>query len=201
MISVVGIVEENKKIRDLIQRYLNLQNELSCPVAVESMQEMLKFLEEHPNPDVILVGIELQDIAGIKRINLIKNRCSEIDIIMLTVYHNSHSIFNALRAGASGYLLKHTPLPEMKKFIIGLLEDGASMSPKIARKVIHYFQANGSVRNSRSNLTPREYDIAKGLVNGLSYKMIAERYEIPLSTIRVHIRDIYKKLHGNAAEE
>lgn len=201
MAPVVGIVEDNKKIRDLIQRYLDMQDELSCPVAVDSVEEMLEYLEEHSAPDVILMDIQLPGMSGIKGISLIKEKYKDVDIIMLTVYHDSHKIFNALRAGASGYLLKHTSLPEIKESILKLVDGGAPMSPQIARKVINHFQENAPQKNSDSDLTPREHDIVNGLVDGLSYKMIADRYDISIDTVRAHIRNIYKKLHVNSKAE
>ncbi|HKL18201.1 MAG TPA: response regulator transcription factor [Halalkalibaculum sp.] len=201
MASVVGIVEDNKKIRDLIQRYLDMQEELKCPVAVDTVEEMLEHLEEHGHPDVILMDIQLPGMSGIKGIGLIKEKYPEIDIIMLTVYHDSHKIFNALRAGASGYLLKHTSLPEIKESILKLIDGGAPMSPQIARKVINHFQENAPKKNPESDLTPREHDIVNGLVDGLSYKMIADRYDISIDTVRAHIRNIYKKLHVNSKAE
>ncbi len=201
MASVVGIVEDNKKIRDLIQRYLDMQDELSCPVAVNSVEEMLEYLEEHSPPDVILMDIQLPGMSGIKGMALIKEKYEEVDIIMLTVYHDSHKIFNALRAGASGYLLKHTSLPEIKDSILKLIEGGAPMSPQIARKVINHFQENAPKKNAESDLTPREHDIVNGLVDGLSYKMIADRYDISIDTVRAHIRNIYRKLHVNSKAE
>lgn len=201
MAPVVGIVEDNKKIRDLIQRYLDMQDELSCPVAVDSVEEMQEYLEEHPAPDVILMDIQLPGMSGIKGISLIKEEYEDVDIIMLTIYHDSHKIFNALRAGASGYLLKHTSLPEIKESILKLVDDGAPMSPQIARKVINHFQENAPKKNTDSDLTPREHDIVNGLVDGLSYKMIADRYDISIDTVRAHIRNIYKKLHVNSKAE
>ena len=201
MPSKIGIVEDNKKIRDLIQRYLDMQDELKCPVAVDTVEEMLEYLEEHPKPDVLLMDIQLPGMSGIKGMGIIKEKYPEIDIIMLTVYHDSHKIFDALRAGASGYLLKHTSLPEIKESILKLIDGGAPMSPQIARKVINHFQENAPKKNSDSDLTPREHDIVNGLVDGLSYKMIADRYDISIDTVRAHIRNIYKKLHVNSKAE
>lgn len=201
MASKVGIVEDNKKIRDLIQRYLDMQEELACPVAVDSVEEMMDYLEEHPHPEVILMDIQLPGMSGIKGIELIKEKYPEIEMIMLTVYHDSHKIFDSLCAGASGYLLKHTSLPEIKESILKLLDGGAPMSPQIARKVINHFQENAPRKNPESNLTPREHDIVNGLVDGLSYKMIADRYDISIDTVRAHIRNIYKKLHVNSKAE
>lgn len=201
MASTVGIVEDNKKIRDLIQRYLDMQEELNCPVAVDSVEDMLDYLEEHPDPDVILMDIQLPGMSGIKGISIIKEEHPEIEIIMLTVYHDSHKIFDSLCAGASGYLLKHTSLPEIKESILKLLDGGAPMSPQIARKVIHHFQEESPKKDPDSKLTPREHDIVNGLVDGLSYKMIADRYDISIDTVRAHIRNIYKKLHVNSKAE
>jgi DNA-binding NarL/FixJ family response regulator len=201
MASIVGIVEDNKKIRDLIQRYLDMQDELSCPVAVESVEEMLEYLEKHEPPRVILMDIQLPGMSGIKGMGVIKEKYPDVDIIMLTIYHDSHKIFNALRAGASGYLLKHTSLPEIKESIIKLIDGGAPMSPQIARKVITHFQDNAPKKNPESKLTPREHDIVNGLVDGLSYKMIADRFDISIDTVRAHIRNIYKKLHVHSKAE
>lgn len=201
MTSTVGIVEDNKKIRDLIQRYLDMQEELRCPVAVESVEEMMKYLKEYEHPQVILMDIQLPGMSGIQGIRLIKDKYPEIDIIMLTIYHDSHKIFDSLCAGASGYLLKHTSLPEIKESILNLIAGGAPMSPQIARKVINHFQENAPRKNPESDLTPREHDIVNGLVDGLSYKMIADRYDISIDTVRAHIRNIYKKLHVNSKAE
>lgn len=201
MASIVGIVEDNKKIRDLIQRYLDMQEELSCPVAVDTVEEMMEYLGEHQHPDVILMDIQLPGMSGIEGIGLIKEKFPEIEIIMLTVYHDSHKIFNSLCAGASGYLLKHTSLPEIKDSILNLLDGGAPMSPQIARKVINHFQEQAPKKHPESDLTPREHDIVNGLVDGLSYKMIADRYDISIDTVRAHIRNIYKKLHVNSKAE
>ncbi len=197
----VGIVEDNKKIRDLIQRYLDMQKTMECPVAVDSVEEMLEYLKEHQKPDVILMDIQLPGMSGIKGMEIIKNKYPEIEIIMLTVYHDSHKIFDSLKAGASGYLLKHTSLPEIKESIENLLKGGAPMSPQIARKVISHFNEEAPKKKEDSMLTNREQDIVNGLVDGLSYKMIADRYDISIDTVRAHIRNIYKKLHVNSKAE
>jgi DNA-binding NarL/FixJ family response regulator len=199
--AVIGIVEDNKKIRDLIQRYLDMQKEMECPVAVDSVEEMLEHLEEHRKPDVILMDIQLPGMSGIKGMEVIKGKYPEVEIIMLTVYHDSHKIFDSLKAGASGYLLKHTSLPEIKESIENLLKGGAPMSPQIARKVISHFNEEAPKKNEDSMLTNREQDIVNGLVDGLSYKLIADRFDISIDTVRAHIRNIYKKLHVNSKAE
>lgn len=197
----VGIVEDNVKIRNLIQRYLDMQDGISCSVAVDSVEEMLDYLKEKELPDILLMDIQLPGMSGIEGIGIIKQDYPEIDIIMLTVYHDSHKIFDSLKAGASGYLLKHTSLPEIKDAVEDLAKGGAPMSPQIARKVIQYFNTNQVKKKPESDLTAREQDIVNGLVDGLSYKMIADRYDISIDTVRAHIRNIYKKLHVNSKAE
>lgn len=197
----IGIVEDNVKIRNLIQRYLDMQESLSCKTAVDSVEEMLDHLKEHDPPDVMLMDIQLPGMSGIKGIEIIKKNYPDVEIIMLTVYHDSHKIFDSLVAGASGYLLKHTSLPEIKESIENLVAGGAPMSPQIARKVIEHFNQPEPEKKPKSDLTSREQDIVNGLVDGLSYKLIADRYDISIDTVRAHIRNIYKKLHVNSKAE
>ncbi|MCC5906791.1 MAG: response regulator transcription factor [Balneolaceae bacterium] len=197
----IGIVEDNVKIRDLIQRYLDMQDNMSCKTAVDSVEEMLDYLKEHDPPDVMLMDIQLPGMSGIKGIGIIKKEYPEIEIIMLTIYHDSHKIFDSLVAGASGYLLKHTSLPEIKESIENLASGGAPMSPQIARKVIQHFNESKKEEKPESDLTAREQDIVNGLVDGLSYKLIADRFDISIDTVRAHIRNIYKKLHVNSKAE
>ncbi len=197
----IGIVEDNVKIRNLIQRYLDMQDNMSCKTAVDSVEEMLEHLKEHDPPDVMLMDIQLPGMSGIEGIGIIKKEFPEIEIIMLTIYHDSHKIFDSLCAGASGYLLKHTTLPEIKTSIENLVEGGAPMSPQIARKVIEFFGTQEPQKKPESDLTAREQDIVNGLVDGLSYKLIADRFDISIDTVRAHIRNIYKKLHVNSKAE
>jgi len=183
-----------------MQRYLDMQDGMDCTVAVESVEEMLEYLESYPKPDVMLMDIQLPGMTGIEGMKIFQEKYPEIEIIMLTVYHDSHKIFDSLKAGASGYLLKHTSLPEIKEAIDLLLSGGAPMSPQIARKVITHFNETGQ-KQTESNLTAREQDIVNGLVDGLSYKMIADRLNISIDTVRAHIRNMYKKLHVNSKAE
>ena len=196
----VGIIEDNKKIRQLMQRYLDMQEDMSCLVATESVEEMLDYLKTYPHPNVLLMDIQLPGMSGIEGMKIIQQKYPDIEIIMLTVYHDSHKIFDSLKAGASGYLLKHTSLPEIKDAIELLMQGGAPMSPQIARKVITHFNDRGQ-KQQESNLTNREQDIVNGLVDGLSYKLIADRLDISIDTVRAHIRNIYKKLHVNSKAE
>lgn len=196
----VGIVEDKANIRELITRFLDMQPDFECKAAYESVELMLEYLKSY-ELDVILMDIQLPGMSGIDGIKIIKRDHSDIEIIMLTIYHDSHKIFDSLMAGASGYLLKHTSLPEIKESIELLMKGGAPMSPQIARKVIEHFNKPAIAEKPDSGLTSREQDIVNGLVDGLSYKLIADRYNISLDTVRAHIRNIYKKLHVNSKAE
>lgn len=198
--AAISIVEDNEKIRNLIQKYLLNQEEFDSVTAYDSVEAQLKTLDDH-HPNVILMDIELPGMSGIDGMKLIKNRFPEIEIIILTVYHDSHKIFDSLCAGASGYLLKHTSLQEIKEAIEVSLQGGSPMSPQIARKVINYFKGNTGEKKKEVELTEREQEIIVGLVDGLSYKMIADRMDISIDTVRTHIRNIYKKLHVNSKAE
>lgn len=196
----VAIVEDDVEIREVIRKYLDGLPEFRCKIALGSVEAFLELLEEQIAPDVTLMDIGLPGMSGIDGIRIVRDRYPEVDIVMLTVYHDSQKIFNSLCAGASGYLLKNTPLPEIKTGIETLRAGGAPMSPQIARKVINHFNPEKTIRR-KSPLTPKEKEIVVGLVDGLSYKMIAGRMNISVETVRFHIKNIYQKLHVHSKAE
>lgn len=199
----IAIIEDNVKIRDLIQQYLNMQPDIKCGFAASSVELLLAHLKEGFRPEIVLMDIDLEGMSGIDGMKLVKSQYPDVEIIMLTIYHDSHKIFTSLRAGASGYLLKHTSLPEIREAIDVVLAGGSPMSPQIARKVITFFNNPDDAMDAKpeSGLTIREQEIVVGLVDGLSYKMIADRMDISIDTVRAHIRNIYKKLHVNSKAE
>ena len=196
----VAIVEDDQEIREGIQRFLNLQQNFNCDIAADSIEAFLNRIDETLLPDVILMDIGLPGMSGIDGMRLLKDKYPHVEIIMLTVYNDPHKIFESLCAGASGYLLKNTPLHEIKSAIEELIAGGAPMSPQIARKVIQYFKPEKE-NKSESRLTEREKEIVIGLVDGLSYKMIADRMKISIETVRFHIKHIYDKLHVHSKAE
>ena len=193
MISV-SIVEDDHIIREGIAEFLNNQDDMYCLSAKESVELMLSAIEHSGQPDIILMDIGLPGMSGISGMKIISERFPEINIIMFTVHNDSHKIFQSLCAGASGYLLKNTPSQKISEAIKIVNNGGSSMSPQIARKVVEYFHENQK-KPSKSVLTEKEKEIVLGLVDGLSYKMIANRSNISIETVRSHIKNIYKKLH------
>jgi DNA-binding NarL/FixJ family response regulator len=190
----VGIVEDETEIREAICSYLNDQPNMQCNIAEESVEKFMRFLNAEYLPDVILMDIGLPGMSGISGIKLIKEMYPEIDVLMLTVHNDPPKIFQSLCAGATGYLLKTTPMTEIKKCIEDLSSGGAPMSPQIARRVIEYFQKVED-KKVQSSLTEKEKEIVLDLVDGLSYKMIADRQNVTIETVRTHIKHIYNKLH------
>lgn len=199
----IAIIEDDEQIREGIQKYLSRQSDILCELAAESVEDFLARVNANQFPDIMLMDIGLPGMSGIDGMRLIKEQHPDVDIIMLTVFNDWQKIFDSLCAGASGYLLKNTPLAEIRKAIESVRSGGAPMSPEIARKVLEHFNPAGSRAQPKieSPLTPKEKEIVIGLVDGLSYKMIGDRMDISIDTIRFHIKNIYKKLHVNSKAE
>lgn len=196
----IGIVEDDDHIREAIQKYLNAQDNFICNIAEINFEDFLPKLAEDGPVDIALVDIGLPGISGINGIKILRKEYPDIDVIMLTVYNDSTRIFNSLRAGATGYLLKNTPFEELKESIEVLHKGGSPMSPEISRKVIEYFNPIKS-KGYKTELTQKENEIINGLVDGLSYKLVADKMDISIDTVRFHIRNIYKKLHIHSKAE
>ena len=196
----VAIVVDDDVIREGIHEYLESQENLVCIAAKPSVEHFLAILNEESVPDVILMDIGLPGMSGISGMKLITEKYPGVSIIMFTVYNDSHKIFESLCAGASGYLLKNTSFPEMKQAIETIYGGGSMMSPPIARKVMEHFHT-GRKKKVNSPLTNKEKEIVLGLVDGLSYKMIAGSSSISIETVRSHIKNIYKKLHVHCKAE
>ncbi len=196
----IGIVEDEKAFREAVREYFSAQKEFSCQLAQESAESFLSQLTEDNLPDVVLMDIGLPGMSGISAIKLLKERYPDIDIIMLTVYHDPHKIFQSLCAGATGYLLKIAPMTEIKEAIESVYAGGSPMSHQIARKVVDFFHSQPSVTPGYS-LTSKEKEVIMGLVDGLSYKIIAHEMNVTIETIRSHIKNIYRKLHVHSKAE
>lgn len=196
----VAIIEDDEVIRNGVKDYLNSQMDMSCHLARETVESFLPALFIHNLPDIVLMDIGLPGMSGISGIKILKEKYPSINILMFTIYHDSQKIFDSLCAGASGYLLKNIPFADIKKAIEVVYTGGSFMSPQIARKVINHFQ-EGKKKYLSSPLTEKEKEVVMGLVDGLSYKKIAEKSFISLETVRSHIKNIYKKLHVHCKAE
>lgn len=198
MIKVV-IVEDIKEIREGLQILIDASEGFSCIRTFSSGEDAVKELPAIC-PDVVLMDIHLPGINGIEAVRKLKILCSQTQFIMSTVYEDDESIFESLKAGASGYLLKKTAPSKIIDSIMEVFHGGSPMSSQIARKVIDSFQQKNSIDNSVL-LTQREKEILKSLSKGLRYKEIAAELNIGLETVRTHARNIYEKLQVQSRTE
>jgi DNA-binding NarL/FixJ family response regulator len=200
MIRIV-IVEDNKTIRDGLTVLINATDGLKCVGHYRDCESMLENLTED-QADLILMDIGLPGMTGIEGIKRVKEICPEMVILVLSVYEDDENIFEAICAGACGYLIKKTPPARLIEAIEEAHQGGSPMSSHIARRVVSFFQKNVRISDdSEVNLSDREKQILTNLSKGNSYKMIADSICISIDTVRYHIRNIYKKMHVHSQSE
>jgi len=192
-----AICEDNNDYRESLITFLNEDAELVCVGAFANADNIVNKIHEH-RPDVLLMDIEMPGKNGIEALKEIKEVFAEIEIIILTIFEDRENVFEAVCAGASGYLLKNSAPEAIAKSIKEVMKGGAAMSPVIARKTLELFQKNFK---KDILLTAHEQQVLKSLVEGLSYKMIAAKMNIAIDTVRYHIKKIYDKLHVHSAPE
>jgi len=195
----VAIVEDVKDIREGLKLLIDSSDGFTCAEVYVNAEDAVK---ELPNsrPDVVLMDINLPGITGIEAIRQIKDKCPDTLFIMSTIYEDDENIFESLKAGASGYLLKKTAPSKILDAITEVVNGGSPMSTQIARKVIASFQRKNSI-DEVDILTPKEKEILKALAKGLRYKEIANEMNIGIETVRSHARKIYEKLQVQSRTE
>jgi DNA-binding NarL/FixJ family response regulator len=197
----VSIVEDDQVTRESLAELLSLAKGIEVLATYADAESAIKAVPAKA-PDVLLVDINLPGKSGIECVAALKAALPKLQMLMLTTYDNSDAIFDSLRAGAGGYLLKRTRGPELITAIKEVHEGGSPMSASIARKVVTYFQAPRPSSNPElETLTPREQEILKHLADGLHYKEIADQLGISTSTVRAHLHTIYGKLHVQSRTE
>jgi DNA-binding NarL/FixJ family response regulator len=197
------IVEDDDSIREGISSFLDSIEGFVCSGAFDSCEsaiEKINKLKRDELPDIVLMDISLKGMSGIEGVLRLKANHPDLIILMLTVYEDDQKIFDSLRAGASGYLLKRTPLDKIPVAINEAISGGAPMTPIIAKKVLNYFHSTAK-DTATFNLTAREGEILELLTRGMSYKKIAEELFISIDTVRSHIKNIYDKLHVHSKSE
>ncbi|HEY2726234.1 MAG TPA: response regulator transcription factor [Parafilimonas sp.] len=196
----VGIIEDNNTLRNSLTHLFNHTESMQCVVSLNNLLHVISEIKK-TMPDIILMDIGLPNISGIEGVKMVKENFPDIQVMMFTVFEDDEKIFDAIRVGASGYLLKKTPPEEITGAVRELYNGGAPMSASIARKVIKSFHVPPANNVEEYRLTSREKEILYALVDGLSYKKIANKFIVSISTIRTHICNIYHKLHVNSKAE
>jgi DNA-binding NarL/FixJ family response regulator len=190
----ISIVEDNAGMRESFAALLNEAPGMRCVSAHPTGEDaVLRIPQEQP--DVALVDIHLPGMSGIECVAKLKTQMPKLQVLMLTRYEQSDLIFNSIRAGASGYLLKKTPPAELIQAIEQVHGGGAPMSMQIARKVIDHFRQIQQPASDVEKLTPREQEILELLSKGCYYKEISNQLGISMNTTRTHLQHIYEKLH------
>ncbi len=197
----VVIFEDNRHLRESLQFLLNLTPGYYCLAAYPNCNNLLENLKGK-SCDICLMDIEMPGISGIEATRIIKKNLPQINVLIQTVFSDDDSIFQAICAGASGYILKTTTPDQYIEALNDVHSGGAPMTPSIARRVLQLFKGNVQLpSNEEYNLTEKEKQVLQHLTEGKSYKMIADELTISVETIKTHIKNIYAKLHVHSAPE
>ncbi|MBP8791685.1 MAG: response regulator transcription factor [Lutibacter sp.] len=198
MILKIAIAEDNSFLAKAVIEKLSYFNELDFKYKAVNGAELIGKLEVNHNIDVVLMDIQMPEMNGITATEIVKSKYPHIKIIMLTVFDDDENIFNAIKAGANGYLLKEIDAENLYKSIIEVVNGGAPMTPSIALKTLNLLRNPLPIENTQQleeiKLTNRETEILEHLSKGLNYNEIADNLIISPSTVRKHIENIYKKL-------
>ncbi|MGH7993864.1 MAG: response regulator [Limisphaerales bacterium] len=196
----VSIVEDNDKLRGTLARVINRADGFRCVSDYANAEDALKDLPQ-TRPDVVLMDINLPGMNGVECVRQLKQLLPQTQVMMLTVYEDTENIFNALAAGANGYMLKRTSSKELLEAIHEVHRGGSPMTMHIARKVVSSFQKTAATAQPTENLSEREQQVLDLLSQGLMYKEIADKLEISYETVHTYIRRIYEKLQVRTRTE
>ena len=200
MSIAISIVEDQRDMRESLVEWLGNAPGLRCVGAHANAEDALRDIPAE-NPDVVLMDINLSGMNGIQCVSRLKERLPRTQVLMLTTYAEGDMIFDSLRAGANGSLVKNMPREELVSAVEQVHAGGAPMSLQIARKVINHFHRSKKPSAELAQLTARELEILKLLAKGYMYKEIAEHLGISMSTVRTHVSAVYEKLHVQSRTE
>ncbi|MDF2191036.1 response regulator transcription factor [Paraflavitalea sp. CAU 1676] len=199
MINVI-LYEDNPQLREGLAMLLNGSEGFEVIGTFKNCNNVVSEVEAL-KPDVILMDIDMPGTNGIEGLKLIRQTNQDVKILMLTVFDDNKNVFDAIKNGANGYLLKKTPPAKLLEYIQEAHTGGAPMSSSIATQVLKMFSQAHNQTSSDYHLSEREKQVLQWLVNGYSYKMIASEMFISIDTVRSHIKKIYEKLHVNSKSE
>ena len=196
----VAIVEDERDIRECLTVLVNGTEGYSCTGSYRTMEEALEQIPRRM-PDVVLSDIGLPGMSGITGVRLLKERHPQLLLLMLTIYDDDERIFDAMCAGACGYLLKKTPPARLLESLKEAVNGGAPMSPEVARRVIALFREIRPPERADYHLTPHETRVLKLFVEGHNYKTASAELRVSVNTVNFHVRSIYEKLQVHSRSE
>ena len=196
----VSIVDDDEGIRSSLATLIRRAPAFRLVGDYPNAEVALKEIPAHP-PDVVLMDINMPGIKGVECVRQLKTQVPAVQFLMLTVYEDSDSLFNSLKAGASGYLLKRTASKNLLEAIRDVHAGGSPMSPQLARRVVMFFSQPQENDSPVARLTPGEREFLDQLAKGYAYKEIADRMNISIDTVRSYVRTVYEKLHVHSRTE
>lgn len=196
----VVLIEDLREVREGLSILINGTDGFRCAASFRTMEDALAGMSSS-QPDVILTDIGLPGMSGVEGTRLLRERFPLVPILALTVYDDDTNVFNAICAGASGYLLKNTPPGRLLESLQEVADGGAPMSPEIARRVLALFRQFRPPERAPSALTPHELTLLKLMVEGHHYKTAASEMGISINTVSFHLRHIYEKLQVHSKTE
>lgn len=196
----VSIVDDDEGIRSSLASLIRRAPALKFIGDYANAEIALKEIPKNP-PDVVLMDINMPGMKGFDCVRELKVQLPKVQFLMLTVYEDSDSLFNSLKAGASGYLLKRTATKNLIEAIRDVHAGGSPLSPQLARRVVMFFNEPAEKRDEMASLTPGEREFLEQLAKGYAYKEIADRMNISIDTVRSYVRTVYEKLHVHSRTE
>ncbi len=196
----IAVVEDDRTTREGFETIIDLTSGLRCVGACATGEDALRTLPKL-KPDVVLMDIQLPRMSGVECVAQLKELLPAVQVVMVTVYEDPDRIFSALRAGASGYILKRAQPEDLVAAIWEVSQGGVPMSGEIARKVVAYFREKETVTAEVERLSSREREVLELVIHGLSNKEIVGRMNITMESVRWHLKNIYQKLHVHSRTE
>jgi DNA-binding NarL/FixJ family response regulator len=196
----VAIVEDDKEIRDWVTAVVKSSDDFHVVAVFPDAESCLKQFAEI-FPEIVIMDIQLPGMSGIDCVRTLKPQRPEVQFIMFTVFEEDNKVFESLRAGATGYILKNYPPDKIIEALHDLYKGGSPMSSTIARKIITTFNPSTEKDSEYNKLSKREKELLTLLSKGYRYKEIADQLSISIETVRTHIRNIYEKLHVQSRTE
>lgn len=200
MSYTILIFEDNTVFGESLKILINSTDDLFCPEVYPSPQRALELISSH-KPNILLMDIDMPGMTGIEAVKMIRENHPNIPIVMQTVFDQDDKIYDSIVAGANGYILKKTPPKSYLLAIRDVLSGGAPMTDYVAKRVLTLLRNPPKTNKENFQLSQRETEILSALVEGLSYKMIADRFNVSYNTVNTHIKRIYNKLHVHNATE
>ena len=195
----LAIIEDDAEVRRLLRQYLCRQPEFDCVIVAESAEAFLQELPDALPPQAVLLDLGLPGMGGLELLPHLRTRLPEVEVVVQTAYEDPDRIYQALCGGASGYVLKSSSLDQIRAALLEVMRGGAFFSRSVARRVLHHFKPTPTT--APTLLSEREHGVLTGIVDGLSDKQIAARLELAVTTVRTHVRNIYRKLQVNSRGE